>query len=1355
MSDRPFPLTPELQAILKRIGCIIDVTSHPAGERAPPSPTSVSTLHQIGAPYFATLAPPMLAQGWSVFPQLRGDRRGPGLVDGTPLRWQPYGSILPTAEELKWWCAYCPSANIALINGVASGGLFTLDIDVHDAALSADIQRIADRVLGETPFVRVGRAPRVALGYRQVVPGKPGTGEILRSDDVIRNREHAFVRPDGEEKMAIEILAQGKPITAFGLHHKTGSYFTWPRERPLDFGPSALPLVTRAQLDAFLDEVDAIRPFSRKSASGATDPTWRYDPAAGLHVPSDLGTPEWETTDGKVVDGREKLLFRIVQTTVRANEAAARDAAGPGRQQICAAVEAEFRARAVIDGRWASDLRSEIADKVRSSAEWHAAESNRFARTVTIGRPRELDADGQVVHAPSVVDTEEPAIVPELAHIRGSWGRKKAKREFLRYADPARAFKRALTEDDALRMQAALAAVHAVRAHEAAWIKDLYDRAEIKRVMDARPKSRRTALPAGDVRILKGDAGVGKTSSFWRALSQAVKARGRLGYPIGFSMPSHANIEDSLAGATAENLAWDATAREVSAVGEQHGLKVVIFRGKLRTNCGFKEQIQSLTKAQIGTERLCKSRVQDGVKENGKPKWKEVRCPMWDACEYQAQLRDLLSADVVLFASAYLSTNVPKALSDALVGLVVDERPYSGLLATNSKEPMPLSNLEKPRAAPRLLQEEYEAAAAHADPRAAREDMRQGYLADRAGAAILMMPHLRVHKAGAAVTALHEHRVGNRRVGLDLARSAYIVCSRGSDAAKDVLPGMTEDAATALAEAPRSEGIWEERRFWKIVVERLESLAHDEDFPFEPRQAMGKADARLQVVSDAGVPFMRMSWRGEPSFGGTPLLLLDASAAPEIVEKVWRGREIAVLPVSAPCHMRVVLLTGGTFSDFSMIPSKSRRIKDITSAAARVALHRNIVSRLAGVHGSGRLLVGGNKPVMRVLRSGWLLPPNVDCVHNGAMRGLDFAKNHRAAIVFGRLELPIRAIDALVACLTYDDPEPEAPIDVLGTGVDKDDEPVRATVAAKVVAMRDGSDLVVEDRTYDGHWAKLIQRQHREEEVRQFAARLRPVHRIGAPPVVYIATAAVPSGMIVDQVVPIEDLLGTMSTTDARHWDVPRLADGLLSVDAAWHEGMGPKKSVEALMSRTWEHIEGHPEAQGLTRMRWRLDGGDWHVVSAVTIAEPEAKLRAHLARVHGYEPHELDDVLEVETLWSGTPLAPSGVRPPDAIDLELTGLSEGATREEVRLAHSDREAVDREAMIARIKTELTGLPVDADPAEIQAALEAKRIPRIDWQRLLPHAGADRRLDAVDLAVRVLMAAHGADDAVDLDSLTS
>ncbi len=537
-------------------------------------------------------------------------------------------------------------------------------------------------------------------------------------------------------------------------------------------------------------------------------------------------------------------------------------------------------------------------------------------------------------------------------------------------------------------------------------------------------------------------------------------------------MPSHANIEDSVEGAQRAQLvaSWETAVAGAVEAGERVGLRVVVFRGKLRTNCGFKEQVRALNAASVQAERLCQSRVNrnEGV-PGAEPDWDVVRCPMFEACEYQRSLAEVAEADVVLFASAYLSAKAPAALTKALIGLVVDERPYSGLLSNNARNPMPLSVLELPRQAPRLLQEELEPLLRLASPKEAIEDRKEAYLVERNDAVALMMPYLRKMDMGGALLELHGYRRGNQRLGLDYARSAYAVCSRTNDLARDVKPGMSEEAALALASTPRGEGLWDERRFWSIVVERLESLQHDEENPGTPRRAKGDSDARLQVVAEDGVGLcVRMSWRGTPGFPGIPLLMLDASAAPAIVKKVWAGRDVEVLDVKAPCHMRVVVVTGSTFSDRSMIPSRSKRVRDVIASAKRVQLHREVVTRLAGVHGNGKVLVGGNMPVMTVLREGWTKPGNVDFVHNGAMRGLDMFKNHTAALMLGRLEMPPRAIDAYVAALTYDDDVPEEPVDYLGTGEDEEGERLRPTIGEKIVAMRDGSNIAIDDPTYEG-----------------------------------------------------------------------------------------------------------------------------------------------------------------------------------------------------------------------------------------------------------------------------------------------
>lgn len=1394
----PADLPPEnaalTRAVLERFPSAEFVTQVPPRRGELPV---VGGMHQINAPCFSVLAPELVARGWSVFPQTRNGGRGPGKVDGIPLSWGPYQKVLPTQKEVAWWGSFCPSHNVACILGQASGEVFAIDVDVSDFELSHGIADIADRILGYTPFRRVGRFPRLVLLYRQAPASEVG------ADHVIRVSPPRFAARVGEDSPGqIEILGPGKPVTFFGLHHGTGRYFIWLDKAPHTHGPELAPLVTRAQYDTFLDAVNELRPFARQAVHEAPDAAWQFDPAAGLHRPTTLGQPDWEVSEGKVVAGRQAFLFRLVSTTVRANESAARDA-GAGRQQLCALVEQEFLARAELGGKWTPlFLKTEIRAMVASSCEWHIREE-RFTR-VRRGAPIAVDGEGEVEHAPSRTDDLPPAEAPpELAHIRSDLARFTARTRRKGYAlkrgrDPVRALKRSLLTDEILRTQAAQAATGQVRSHQDRWIDALYERAA-ERLRRERAKDK-TALDAGLISILRGDAGVGKTSTFWRALARAKAKRGALGYPVGFAMPTHANIEDSLEGAAKAQLAWEYSVAEAVEAGEKAGLKVVVFRGKLRTNCGFKAQIRALNEASIQAERLCKSRVNLNEKvPGGEPEWEERLCPMFEACEYQRSLAAIADADVVLFASAYLAVKAPAALTKALLALVVDERPYSGLLGTNSRSPMPVSVLELPRPAPRLLDEEIKPLLELANPRDAIEDRREGYLADRQAAVEIVMPHLRNRDTGAAVLALHRYRNGNTRTGLEYARSAYAVCSRGSNLAKDVTPGMSEEAAAALAGAPRGTCIWDERRFWSLIIERLEALQHDEDIPvaldilratrtdeewadaiervraLNPgdetwgkmvdrwstvavewpahRRANGDNDIRLQVVTGEHGASVRMSWRGTPAFPNVPLLMLDASAAPAIVEKIWAGREIEVLAVEAPCYLRTVLVTGSTFSDFSMMPGKTNRRRPIIAAAKRVKLHRDVVTRLAGVHGHGKLLVGGNMGPMGVLKAGWLPPANTDFAHNGAFRGLDQFKNHAAAILFGRLELPPRAIDGLVAALTYDDDVPELPVDRYGDGCDAEGKPMKPLIGEKLIEMRDGRDIAVDDATYEGAWARLVQSQFREEEVRQFVARLRPVHRLGRVPVAYVACSAIPEGLIVDDVVDIKDLLTPGPDSGQRPFELARATDGVLDARFGGQDRedlVTPGMTIERHLAGARLDKPGFQENAGTTRIRWRLPGGEWSTSSVLTWPENRiAPLARAIAHEQGLTAEEVEEALEWEILWEGVARAASGTKQPDKIDRSLLGLEPDAplTHEDARRAYADIEAADRAMMIARVRSELSGLPIGTPDHLIDAALLRKRIPAIDWDRLLPYPGANRKTDAISLAELIIAVSYGLDEA--------
>ncbi|WP_187275415.1 bifunctional DNA primase/polymerase [Methylobacterium sp. WL6] len=1312
-------------------------------------------LHQINQPCFAWLSNANVGHGWSVFPQTRLDgRRGPGSIDGHPIKWKVFQDRRPSTDELADMNEACPAHNVAGIMGRASGNVFALDVDIPTLDLSVEIQLLADRYLGYTPLRRVGAPPRIALLYRQ------GDPDEIPADQIIPSRSF----PLKGDRGAVEILAHGKPLTFHGLHHKTGDYIRWIDASPHLVGPEAAPLVSRKRLDAFLDALDDLVGLQRRVVAPLAD-THTWDPSQALHRPAQVGGEvTWTVEAGKVTDGREAFMFALARSVVRVNEGVARDQ-HMGLARLANLVEAEALARVELSGRWhAGSIRDAAIEKVRASIAWHLAETGRFARPLDAGPIVAITPAGDDVHAPSVpADAPEPTRVHELAHLREGDAARISRTAFARKPpymviqgpDRVRAMGRAIITDEDLRLGAARDAVRTVAAHEARWIDGLYERAALRRERECRGD--RTPLDAAPIQIVKGDAGVGKTSSFWRQMADAKRVNGPLGYPVGFAMPSHANIEDSLSGARAAGhvSSWERDVAEAVQAGAAEGLNVVIFRGKLRTNCGYRAQVAALQEASIGAQRLCESRIDRNAGVPGAdPEWEVVRCPMWESCEYQASLQALPKADVVLFASSYLAVTPPVALTKTLIGLVVDERPYSNLLGTNSGAPMPIAVLAKERAAPRLTKEEKAPYEHLADPREAFRAIQESYLAERNWAVSLMRDALGDGDAAGAVMALHGERgPQGERLGLAWAQSAKIVCSRGADLARAVAPGMTEQAAADLAATPRGEGIWDERRFWSVVVERLEALRDDEEQPGTPRRAHGDSDARLQCVVHTGPAgdawCLRMSWRVEPSFPGLPLMMLDASAAPAIVEKIWSDRSVEVLPVQAPSHMRAVLVTGGPFSDRSMLPSRARDRDELMATAKTVEMNRRIIERLSGVHGHGRTLVGGNKPVMAVLRHSWKPPTNTDFVHNGGMRGLDFAKNHAAAILFGRLELPPRAVDAYVAALTYDDPDPEQPVDALGTGLDAKGDPLRPVIGEKRVAMRDGSDISVKDAVYVGPWATLIQRQFREEEVRQFAARLRPVHRTGRPPVVYLACSAIPEGMVVDEVVDVRQLETCGDSLSAQPWSIARATDGVLDVEGTgWYDREdldGHNKSI-----REWRVAplrldeEAGPETGGLTRIRWRLGAGAWTTSSVLTEPEdPVAPLRAILARETGVEESELD--LDVEVLRQGNPRLPSGTRAPDAIDLAHTGLPAGSTREEVRQALADAEDAQREAAMAEERHALSGTRPGATYEAILAGLKARRIEGIYWSRVRPYPDGDRKLGAVSIAVRALARSWGVD----------
>ena len=136
----------------------------------------------------------------------------------------------------------------------------------------------------------------------------------------------------------------------------------------------------------------------------------------------------------------------------------------------------------------------------------------------------------------------------------------------------------------------------------------------------------------------------------------------------------------------------------------------------------------------------------------------------------------------------------------------------------------------------------------------------------------------------------------------------------------------------------------------------------------------------------------------------------------------------------------------------------------------------------------------------------------------------------------GRMELPIRTIDGLVAALTYDDEDPEDPYDIDGTGLTPEGHPLLMPSEDQVLKLRSGEVVELPTPMHPGKWGRLIQKQYREEELLQFVGRLRPVYREGEPPVWFALSSVIPQELVIDDLIHIDDLI----TPDSRFWEAVR-----------------------------------------------------------------------------------------------------------------------------------------------------------------------------------------------------------------------
>ncbi|MCB8881678.1 hypothetical protein ACELLULO517_15630 [Acidisoma cellulosilytica] len=375
----------------------------------------VELLNGMSESVFAGVAQNMVDLGWSIFPQMTsGERRLPGKIDGGVIKWKEdynLSLVRPTQDFLDRCIYQCASLNVATVFGPASGNTFAVDIDVLDEKLADEVAEIAEEILGDTPFVRVGNKPKLALIYRHA------------EDDVVASVSRRLADEEGmPSQHGLEILGAGKLLTFHGRHHKTGQYFKWTGlATPLLDGPEKALLVTSAQVVDFLAAVDTKLGFAQAQVIKANFSWTEGEEGEVRTAIIDTGV------SGRLTDGREEYLGKLVWAMVCANSqeiCAARDlgddALRPLLAGVCQAVFDEFVVKAEASGRWEPKmLRQEIRSRVARAA---AKVEPPRPRMIASGASKShLDSDLPIIEIVTG-DVESAANAAELALVASGRG---------------------------------------------------------------------------------------------------------------------------------------------------------------------------------------------------------------------------------------------------------------------------------------------------------------------------------------------------------------------------------------------------------------------------------------------------------------------------------------------------------------------------------------------------------------------------------------------------------------------------------------------------------------------------------------------------------------------------------------------------------------------------------------------------------------------------------------------------------------------------------------------------------------------------------------------------------------------
>ena len=497
----------------------------------------------------------------------------------------------------------------------------------------------------------------------------------------------------------------------------------------------------------------------------------------------------------------------------------------------------------------------------------------------------------------------------------------------------------------------------------------------------------RAALPP--LLGLPVDVGLGKTSSARAAIAELIGSGGLGTRKVVYAVPRH-----------------DLGAEQVAAF-EALGLRAMLWKGRTapdptdddpdRLMCLDTEATFDALEIEHPVEQSC-CKVKNGAEL--------LLCPWFHDCGYQRQKPMAQAAQVIVCAHDSLFHMKPQAIGE--VGLLVIDEAFwqSGLRGLDGKATLTQDGLEPGRTSLTCY--------------GSRGRMDVGATADLIAARERLCKALRVTEPGPLRLGLLE------AVGLtpeDCRNAATLERRRMRDAG--LRPGMSPVERRKRIEAvlPPAGEPWAPpgrcATLWLILAEALEN-GHD---------AAG-AELVHEMTEAGSVRALRLRWRSPMRTGwaiGVPILHLDATLRPELVQTYLPRIDIGAPVAARQPHVRVRQVTGSPTSARALSPSADAPERDRKAAATRLRdLRAWIDLRARQCRRPGQaidLLVVGQKAAIDALRSAGL-PPRVEAVHFNALSGLDRWGGIGGMVVLGRTLPAPRTVELIATALTGRVPAP-------------------------------------------------------------------------------------------------------------------------------------------------------------------------------------------------------------------------------------------------------------------------------------------------------------------------------------------